>query len=265
MHPTINIATRAARAAGRIMLRNIDRLDRVKVTTKGDKDFVSDVDQKAEAEIIRIIRQTYPEHGFIAEESGTHGNAENQWIIDPLDGTTNYLHGFPQFSVSIAFRHRGRLESGLIYDPLREEMFTASRGDGALLNDRRIRVSGRPGLEDALLATGFPFKNPEFLDSYLDTFRVLATVCADIRRPGSAALDLAYVAAGRVDGFWEIGLSEWDMAAGALLIQEAGGLVGDFGGGHEYLKTGNIVAGTPKAFKAIVQAIRPCLPAALRR
>ena len=264
MHPTLNIAAQAARAAGRIMLRHMDRLDRVNVIAKHPNDFVSDVDRQAEAEIIGVIRQTYPDHGILAEESGAQGSSDNLWIIDPLDGTTNYLHGFPQFAASIAFSHKGRLESGVVYDPLREEMFVASRGGGALLNDRRIRVSGRSSLDGALLGTGFPFRRPEILDSYLDTFRVLSARCGDIRRAGAAALDLAYVATGRLDGFWETGLSKWDIAAGALLIQEAGGLVGDFGGGHEFLNTGNIVAGTPRVFKGIVQAIHPCLPPALR-
>lgn len=264
MNPTLNIAIQAARAAGRIMLRHMDRLDRVNVSAKQHNDFVSDVDHQAEAEIIGVIRQTYPDHGILAEESGASGSGDYLWIVDPLDGTTNYLHGFPQFCVSIAFSHKSRLETGLVYDPLREEMFAATRGGGAQLNDRRIRVSGRTSLDGALLGTGFPFRRPEIMDSYLDTLRVLSGRCGDVRRAGAAALDLAYVAGGRLDGFWEIGLSKWDIAAGALLIQEAGGLVGDFGGGHEFLDTGNIVAGSPRVFKGIVQAIHPCLPPTLQ-
>ena len=186
-------------------------------------------------------------------------NDEFQWIIDPLDGTTNFLHGFPQFSVSIALKHKGRLEQAVVYDPLRQELFTASRGSGAFLDNRRIRVSRQTGLSGALLGTGFPYKNQQHLDAYLSMFRALIVDTAGIRRPGSAALDLAYVAAGRLDGFWEIGLNAWDMAAGVLLIHEAGGLVGDLAGGHSYLENGNIVAATPKLFPAMLREIRPCL------
>ena len=263
MHPTLSIALRAAREAGRVMLRKLDRLDLVHVDTKQGNDFVSDVDRQAEAEIIRVIRNTYPDHAILAEESGASGHNQNEWVIDPLDGTTNYLHGFPHFAVSIAFRHAGRLESAVVYDPMLEEMFTASRGAGAFLNDRRVRVSSASGLNGALLGTGFPFKSPQHVDAYLETFRALFNRCGDIRRAGAAALDLAYVAAGRLDGFWEIGLAEWDMAAGTLLVQEAGGLVGDFGGGHAFLDTGNVVAGAPKVFKAMVQTIHPLLPPTL--
>jgi myo-inositol-1(or 4)-monophosphatase len=204
------------------------------------------------------LRKIYPNHTIVAEESGySEGSDQSRWIIDPLDGTTNYLHGFPHFAVSIAFEHMGRLEAGVIYDPLRQEMFTASRGQGARLNDHRIRVRNLPSLEGALLGTGFPLRSPQHLPAYLAMFSGLALKCSGVRRTGSAALDLAYVAAGRLDGFWEIGLSEWDMAAGVLLIQEAGGLVGDFGGGHDFMATGNIVTGSPKVFKAMAQEIRP--------
>jgi myo-inositol-1(or 4)-monophosphatase len=263
MHPTLSIALRAAREAGRVMLRKLDRLDLVHVDTKQRNDFVSDVDRQAEAEIIRVIRHTYPDHAILAEESGASGNNQNEWVIDPLDGTTNYLHGFPHFAVSIAFRHAGRLESAVVYDPMVEEMFTASRGAGAFLNDRRVRVSSASSLDGALIGTGFPFKSPQHVDAYLETFRALFNRCGDIRRAGAAALDLAYVASGRLDGFWEIGLAEWDMAAGTLLVQEAGGLMGDFGGGHAFLDTGNVVAGAPKVFKAMIQTIHPLLPPAL--
>jgi myo-inositol-1(or 4)-monophosphatase len=265
MHPTLSIAMRAAREAGRVMLRNMDRLDRVKVDVKERNDFVSDVDREAEAEIIRAIQQTFPDHAILAEESGALGRNQNEWVIDPLDGTTNYLHGLPQFAVSIGFRHAGRMESAVVYNPLNEEMFTASRGSGAFLNDRRIRVSQCTGLGGALLGTGFPFRLPQHVDAYIETFRSLLHQCGDVRRAGAAALDFANVAAGRLDGFWEIGLAEWDMAAGTLLIQESGGLVGDFGGGHDHFATGNVVAGTPKVFKAIVQAIHPHLPPNLAR
>ncbi len=255
MHPTVNIAMPAAREAGRIMLRNLNRLDQLNVTAKQENDFVSDVDRMAEAEIIRAIHRVYPDHGILAEESGTSGGEENQWIIDPLDGTTNYLHGFPQFAVSIAFRHRGRLESGVVYDPMREEMFVGSRGHGAYLNERRIRVSSCRSISAALLGTGFPFRTPEQLDQTIESLRLIMTKCRDLRRAGAAALDLAYVAAGRLDGFWEARLSPWDIAAGAVLVQEAGGLIGDFRGGHEYLSSGNVIAGPAKVFKGMVQTL----------
>lgn len=263
MHPMLNIAVRAARSAGNIIVRNLDRLDTLTVQTKDRNDFVSEVDRQAEQEIIGILRKAYPDHGVLAEESGRQTGNDYQWIIDPLDGTTNYLHGFPQFAVSIGLQHKGRLEQGVVYDPLRQELFTATRGAGATLNDRRIRVTSRRSLDGALLGTGFPFKSQQHLDAYLAMFRSLFPMTAGIRRPGSAALDLAYVAAGRLDGFWEIGLSIWDMAAGVLLIQEAGGLSSDFRGGHDYLENGNLVAGNPKVFAEILKTIRPHLGAGL--
>ena len=266
MHPTLNIAKTAARAAGRVMLRHLDHLDTLEVTAKQDNDFVSQVDRQAEREIIQIIRRYHPDHAILAEESGAQGPAGGpEWVIDPLDGTTNYLHGFPQFAVSIAFRDRGRLLSGLIYDPLREELFAASRGDGAVLNDHRIRVTRRAGLDGALVGTGFPFRLPQYQEAYMAMFRQMMGRCTDLRRAGAAALDLAYVAAGRLDGFFEIGLQPWDMAAGALLVQEAGGLVSDFGGGHDFLDTGNILAGNPKVLKAMLQTLHPCLTPDLAR
>jgi myo-inositol-1(or 4)-monophosphatase len=261
MHPMLNIAVRAARNAGDIIVRHLNRIDHLTIASKERNDFVSEADRQAEAEIIAVIRKAYPGHGILAEESGSQrgDNDEFQWIIDPLDGTTNFLHGFPQFAVSIALKHKGRLEQAVVYDPLRQELFTASRGSGAFLDNRRIRVSRQTVLTGALLGTGFPYKNQRHLDAYLSMFRALIVDTAGIRRPGSAALDLAYVAAGRLDGFWEIGLSAWDMAAGVLLIHEAGGLVGDLAGGHSYLENGNIVAATPKLFPAMLREIRPCL------
>lgn len=266
MHPMLNIAVRAARAGGTIIHRSMDKVDNLTVTTKAANDFVSDVDRQAEQVIIETIQKAYPDHSIKAEENGElQGNPDFQWIIDPLDGTTNFLHGFPQFAVSIAFKQNGRLSQGVVFNPVNQELFTASRGEGAMLNDRRIRISSQKGLEGALLGTGFPFKDQQHLDTYLNTFKALFPMTAGIRRPGSAALDLAFVAAGRLDGFWEIGLNEWDMAAGALLVKEAGGLVGDFGGGDDYLKTGNVVAGSPKVFKEILQNIKPHLNEALQR
>ena len=257
MHPMLNIAVRAARSAGNIITRNMGRLDSISVHTKDRNDFVTEVDRQAENEIIWILRKAFPDHAILAEESGESDGNEYQWVIDPLDGTTNFLHGFPQFAVSIALRHKGRLEQAVVYDPLSQELFTATRGAGAHLNDRRIRVSNRKGIEGALLGTGFPFKAQHQLDTYLEMFRAVFPQSAGIRRAGSAALDLAFVAAGRLDGFWEIGLNTWDMAAGVLLIQEAGGLSSDFNGGHTHMESGNLVAGNPKVFADILKAIRP--------
>jgi len=266
MEPMINIALRAARKAGENIVRASDDLDRFEVKAKGVNNFVTEVDINAEQEIIYHLRKAYPDHAILGEESGLSGSedAEYRWIIDPLDGTTNFLHGFPQFAVSIALRHKGRLEQGVVYDPLRQEIFSASRGAGATMNDQRLRVTNRKTLEGSLLGTGFPFKSQQHLEVYLEMFRALFPQTAGIRRAGSAALDLAYVASGRLDGFWEIGLSIWDMAAGVLLIQEAGGLAGDFSGGHDHLESGNIVAGNPKLFAEILKSIRPYIIDELR-
>ncbi|VAX10661.1 Inositol-1-monophosphatase [hydrothermal vent metagenome] len=255
----INIAIRAARAAGTILLRHFNRVDTLTVTSKGLNDFVSEVDRSAEQAIIQVLRKAYPNHSILAEESGAHPGNEYQWVIDPLDGTTNYLHSSPHFSISIALKRNGVLEHGVVYDPLREEMFTASQGAGALLNDRRLRVTSRKTLQGALLGTGFPFRDQRHMDAYLGMFKDLARDTAGIRRPGSAALDLAYVAAGRLDGFWELGLAEWDMAAGALLIREAGGTVTDISGGDRYLETGNTIAGGIKVHANILKVISPHL------
>jgi len=265
MHPTLNIAIRAARNAGNVIVRYVHQVDSLNITVKGYNDFVSEVDRQAESEIINVLRRAFPDHGILAEEGGEHAGTEYQWIIDPLDGTTNFLHGFPQFAVSIALRHKKKIEQAVIYDPLRQELFTATLGSGAFLNERRIRVSKAKELEGTLIGTGFPFKHPQHLDAYLAMFKAIHLQTAGIRRAGAASLDLAYVAAGRLDGFWEIGLKPWDMAAGVLLIQEAGGLISDFSGGHEFLETGNIVAGNPKVFKAILQNIQPLLTSNLKK
>jgi myo-inositol-1(or 4)-monophosphatase len=265
MQPMLNIAIRAARRAGTMIVRSIEKRQDLHIENKAKNDFVSEVDRQAEATIIAILRKAYPNHAILAEEGGAQKGDDYQWIIDPLDGTTNFLHGNPQFGVSIALKHQGYLEQAVIYDPLRDELYTASRGEGALLNDRRIRVSSLMSLEGALLGTGFPFRMQEHIDTYLNTFKALYPLVSDIRRAGSAALDLAYVAAGRLDGFWELGLQKWDMAAGVLLIQEAGGFSTDFGGGNDYLNTGNIVAGSPKVHKEILQTIQPHLSEALKK
>ncbi len=265
MHPVLTIAKRAALSASRILLRHFDQLERLTVTEKRPSDFVSEADVQAEQEIIQILRKTYPNHGILAEESGEQsGQDESQWIIDPLDGTTNFLHGIPHFAISIAFRHKNRLEAGLVYDPIRQEMFTASRGEGAQINDRRIRVSGINTLENALLGTGFPFRHPRHQPAYLQFFNSLFGKCVEIRRAGAASLDLSYVAAGRLDAFWEMSLQPWDIAAGALIVQEAGGLVSDFSGGNDFMKSGHIVAGNPKVFKALLQGMQPHLNAETR-
>ncbi len=255
MHPMVNIAIRAARRAGDIMMRYVDRAPHLDVDSKGLNDFVSEVDRKCEAAIIETLHKAYPGHGFLAEESGLHGGGDYQWVIDPLDGTTNFLHGFPQFAVSIALRHKGELEQGVIYDPMRQELFTASRGNGAVLNDRRIRVSRQRTLKGALLGTGFPFRESANLDRYLATLRAMMQDTAGVRRAGAASLDLAYVACGRLDGFWEFGLKEWDMAAGALLIIEAGGMVGSIADDGSYLDSGNIVAGNPRVFEEMTKVL----------
>jgi myo-inositol-1(or 4)-monophosphatase len=255
MQPMLNIAIKAARAAGQVIVRHMGRLDTLTVRNKQPNDFVSEVDHLAEREIIRVIHRAYPDHAILAEESGDQGAGDYQWIIDPLDGTTNFLHEFPHFAVSIALRHNKRLEQAVVYDPVKEELFCASRGGGATLNSRRIRVTGLKDLDGALLGTGIPFREDQDLDSYLRGLRALLPGTAGVRRAGSAALDLAYVAAGRLDGFWEYGLNTWDMAAGLLLVQEAGGLVGDPRGGPDPLASGDVVAAGPKVFKAMLKRL----------
>jgi myo-inositol-1(or 4)-monophosphatase len=264
MHPLLNIAVRAARRAGEVIVRSLVRLESLEVTSKGRNDYVSEIDKAAEREIIEMVRKHYPDHAFLAEESGRSGTHDVVWIIDPLDGTTNFLHGFPVFAVSIAVAQRDRLEIGAVYDPMRQEVFTAVRGAGAHLENRRMRVSKQRTLEGALLATGYPYRHDEReADAYFATLRALSRVTAGIRRPGSAALDLAYVAAGRVDGFWEIGLKPWDTAAGTLMIQEAGGMVGTLSG-KEYRLGANIVAGAPKVYEALIEAMAPLVPEELK-
>jgi len=264
MHPLVNIAIRAARRAGEIIVRSLNHLESLQVSTKGRNDYVSEVDRAAEREIIAVIHKHYPDHAILAEESGASGANDTVWIIDPLDGTTNFLHGFPVFAVSIAVQQRGRIEAGVIYDPMRQEIFSAVHGGGAHLENHRMRVSKQRGLEGALLATGFPFRdNDTDAEHYFAMFRALSALTAGIRRPGAAALDLAYVAAGRVDGFWELGLKPWDTAAGMLMIQEAGGRVGNLGG-QPYALGPHIVAGAPRVYEALLQVLAPFVPDALR-
>jgi myo-inositol-1(or 4)-monophosphatase len=257
MHALVNIAVRAARRAGEVIVRSLNRLDSLDIAAKGRNDYVTEVDHAAEREIMAVISKAYPSHAYLAEESGRVGNSDTVWIIDPLDGTTNFLHGFPHFAVSIACEHRGRLEHAVIYDPMRQEIFTATRGAGAHLENRRIRVSRQTTLDGSLIATGFPYRaNVQHADAYLSMMKAVMGATAGIRRPGAASLDLAYVAAGRVDAFWEIGLNPWDTAAGTLLIQEAGGRIGTFTG-EPYAQGGNIVAGTPRVYTELLAAIAP--------
>lgn len=260
----LNTAVKAARRAGAIISRASLDIDLLNVRSKRENDFVSEVDHAAEQAIIETLLAAYPKHAILAEESGVTGESEYQWVIDPLDGTTNFLHGFPQYAVSIALMHKGQLTHAVVYDPTRNELFTASRGRGAYLNERRIRVSKRDKLKSALIGTGFPFRDFTHLDAYMGMFRDLVQNTAGVRRPGSAALDLAWVAAGRIDGFFEIGLNLWDIAAGCLLILEAGGLVSDFAGEEGYLQSGHVVAGTPKVFAQLLQALSPHVTPALR-
>jgi myo-inositol-1(or 4)-monophosphatase len=264
MQPLLNIAIRAARRAGEIIVRGMNRLHRLDVRTKGQNDFVTEIDMAAERDIIETIHKHYPDHAILGEETGAKGDSEFVWIIDPLDGTTNFVHGFPQFAVSIGVQRRGRMEHGVVYDPLRQELFTTSRGEGAQLDGKRIRVSNHVGLDGALIGTGFPFRaNLHWLDAYMGMLKAVTQQTAGIRRPGSAALDLAYVAAGRLDGFWELGLSPWDTAAGTLLITEAGGMVGTITGA-EYNQSGHIVAGSPKVYTALLEVLAPHVPPELR-
>jgi len=251
----LNIAIKAARAAGNVILRALPKRDSLVIHEKAHLDFVTEVDRLAEAEIIKELRRSFPSHGFLGEESGQVGPTKQQWVIDPLDGTSNFLRGFPHFSVSIAFVEKGEPVLGVVFDPLRDELFTAEKGRGALLNDRRLRVAPRKGIDGALIATGFPFRQRKLFDDHLGMVKALLKTGEDLRRTGSAALDLAYVACGRFDGFWEFGLSPWDIAGGALLISEAGGLISDLAGNESYLQTGNLVAGTPKVFAQLLQVI----------
>jgi myo-inositol-1(or 4)-monophosphatase len=261
MHPMLNTAVKAARRAGSVIMRHLDRLDRLTVEQKGRADYVSEVDRLAESEIIQILHQAYPDMSILGEESGAHAGNDFCWIIDPLDGTTNFLHGYPQFAVSIGLRHKDKLDQAVIFDPLKNELFTASRGSGAYLNDRRMRVSRVQQLESSLIGTGFPFRSYANLDMWVATLKMFVTESSGVRRAGSAALDLAHVACGRFDGFWEFGLKPWDMAAGILLIQESGGFVSDLRGGSAFFESGNIVAGNPKIHSEMLSRIGPLLTA----
>lgn len=258
MHPMLNIAVRAARAGGRVLTKYMDRLDTLTIESKGKNDFVSEVDKLTEAEIVDVLQRSFPDHQFICEESGLSGNekAEYKWYIDPLDGTKNYLHGYPAFCVSIAVEHKGRMEQAVIYNPVSQELFTASRGEGATLDGKRLRVSKRGGIEEALLSTGYSNDGNSDYEAYLKTLNHFTQNASGIRRHGSAALELAYVAAGRLDGYWQYNLKPWDVAAGALIVREAGGLIGDTKGESDWLKSGNVIAASPRIFDQMVRAIK---------
>ncbi len=260
LHPMLNIAVRAARSAGSIINRAALDLDVLKVASKGTNDFVTEVDQAAEEAIISTLLEAYPGHAILAEESGRQRGSKHSdylWIIDPLDGTTNFIHGFPVYAVSIALAFRGKVEQAVVYDPTRNDLFYASKGKGAYLNDRRLRVSKRTRMSDALIGTGFPFRKGDNFKRYLKMFEEVMQQCAGLRRPGAAALDLCYVAAGWYDGFFETGLSPWDVAAGSLMITEAGGLVGNFTGEADFLYQREVVAATPRIYGQLVQMLTP--------
>lgn len=260
-HPLINIAVRAARRAGSLIARNIDRIDRLAIDEKGRNDLVTEIDRQAEREIIDVITKVHPRHSILAEESGAKpGREETEWIIDPLDGTSNFVRGLPHFAVSIGIRIRKKLEHGVILDPLRQEIFTVSRGTGARLDDRRIRVSAKDSLAGAMIGTGFANRGHQRIDHHIEGLAALLDAGAEFRQGGSAALELAWVAAGRLDGYWETGLSPWDIAAGALLVQEAGGLVSEPNGGSDYLNSGRILAANPKVLREMAGSIHRSRP-----
>ncbi len=260
MHPMLNTAIKAARRGASIINRAALDLEQIRVTEKRRNDFVTEIDQAAERAIVDVLLKAYPTHAVLAEESGASANLQENnefvWIIDPLDGTTNFIHGFPQYCVSIALQQRGLITQAVVFDPTRNDLFIASKGDGAYLNDKRLRVSKCDKMADSLIGTGFPFRNLDKLDEYLQMFKLVTEKCQGLRRPGSAALDLAYVAAGRLDGFFEKGLSSWDMAAGALLITEAGGIIGDFSGEQSYLEKGDVIAGNPRIFFQLITLLK---------
>lgn len=258
MHPLLNVAVMSARRAGSTLIKKMVNLEKLRIEQKGHNDYVSDADRAAEKAVIDCILKHYPDHAILAEESGAQGESDTVWIIDPLDGTTNYLHGFPVFAVSIGVQINGRMEHGVVYDPLRQELFTASRGQGAHLEGRRIRVSGQEQLERALVGTGFPFRQADKeIQPYLDMLGKVVRNTSGVRRPGAAALDLAYVAAGRLDAFWETGLAPWDIAAGSLLIREAGGMVTGLDGSETFMESGHILTGTPRIYRELAKLCGP--------
>ena len=256
MDPLLTIAVSAARAAGNFIMRNYERVEQLEVTRKGRSDFATEVDRSAEAEIIRIIRKHHPDHAVLAEESGAAGESEFVWIIDPLDGTTNFLHRLPHFAVSIGLQYRGTLEAGVVYAPCTQDLYTARRGGGSQLNGRRLRVSKTKNMDEALVGTGVPIRGGVTLDTYLPLLKTIAEKTSGVRRAGSASLDLAYVAAGYLDAFWELNLKPWDIAAGLLLVQESGGLVSEIYGAEDMMKTGNVLAANPKLHPQFAELLK---------
>lgn len=251
MQAFLNTAIKAARRGGDIAARQLKRVHELKVESKGVNDFVTSVDRMAEEKIIETICEYYPDHAFLAEESGTRGDSDHVWVIDPLDGTTNFIHGLPIFGVSIALQIKGRSEVAVVYDPNRQEIFTAIRGRGAQVDGHKIRVSGRRGLDGALIGTGFPYRSKDKVAAYAWMLTRVLQETAGVRRPGAACIDLAWLAAGRYDGFWEFGLNVWDIAAGSLILREAGGMISELEGNGDYLESGNIVAGSPRVHDAL--------------
>ena len=264
MHPMLNIAVKAARKAGSVITRASEDIEGLTINKKSYNDFVSEVDITSEKIIIDTLKEAYPSHSFLDEESGLTEDSDNTWIIDPLDGTTNFLHNFPQYAISIALMQRGEITQGVVYDPNRNDLFTASKGQGAFLNDRRIRVSKKNKMRDALIGTGFPFRDFKYLSDYLKILEDIIINTSGVRRPGAAALDLAYVAAGWLDGFWEIGLSKWDIAAGGLLVREAGGIVSDFSEQQDWLESGNIICSNPDIYEPFIKLVQKKLPKELK-
>ena len=256
MHPLVNTAINAAREAGKTLTQSFDHLEGITVTEKQANDFVSNVDSVVEEQIIETIRKRHPDHAIMGEESGHHAGDDHCWIIDPLDGTANFIHGIPHFAVSIAVKQGNKLIAGVIYDPIRQELFTAARGEGTRFNDTRVRISKHDKLEGALIGTGFPFKRHDLFEDYQRHFAKLFLQVADMRRAGSASLDLAYTASGRLDGFWEMFLEPWDMAAGLLMVREAGGIVTDMKGGENYFEQKNLVAANLKLIKPLLEQLR---------
>lgn len=264
MHPMLNIAIRAARNAGGLIQRSSENVSQLSISKKSKDDVVTEVVRVVEQEITHVIKYAYPDHGIITEENGEQKGNEYTWVVDPISGITNFSHGYPQYAVSIALKNKGKTEVGVIYDPLKDELFTAEKGGGAMLNNRRIRVTKQADLSSALLGTGSPFKQPQHLNAYMGMLKSLTPETTGIRQTGSTALDLAHLSVGQLDGFWGIGLKEWNFAAGILLIQEAGGVVTDFSFNDKYVKSGNIITGNPKMHQAMYQLIEPHVTALLK-
>jgi myo-inositol-1(or 4)-monophosphatase len=260
MQALLNTAIEAARKAGDIAIRYSRRLHQLEVHNKSRNEFVTQVDIEAEQAIIEIIRERYPDHGIVGEETGEQAGDDTVWIIDPLDGTTNYVHGFPMYAVSIGVQIKGRMSVGCVYDPVSQELFTAIRGKGAQLDGHKIRANKDQKLEGALISTGFPYRdNDRWMETWLNQFRAVMQVATDCRRPGSAALDLSYLAAGRIDGFWEFGLKQWDIAAGSLIVREAGGIISSMTDDGDYMETGNLIAAAPRVHPELEKILRPLL------